>query len=139
MEYVVTANRPFEVIEAQTVDALERQGFLVRCTFSLRSAAGLESGGLDGSPGYTVLMLYQSADERQPLALVTLYEGQGRMVIESLLAPPTSRGPHYPSQTVDVEAEVAAALSLGGVDFCVGVVRGAGCVDPRQVDAHLPG
>ena len=93
MEFVVTARRPFEEIEAQTIDALEQQGFVVRCTFSLRSATGLGSTGRN--PGYSVLLLYASGLEQKPLGLVTLYErGEETVIRPSQVLASAASGGH---------------------------------------------
>jgi hypothetical protein len=130
MEYLVTANRPFEAIEAQAIAALQRHGFLVHRTFSLRSATRPEGKDAGGNPGYSVLMLYASDEHRQPLALVTLYEWQSCTVIESLATPLIARRQPLSPDAMDVEAELAAALSMGGLEFCVRTAGGAACLDP---------
>jgi len=119
MEYVIRANRAFEEIEAQTIDALERQGFGVQRTFSLRSATGSGAGLDSGDPAYTVLMLYSSAPPRRPLGLVLLYQRAGCTVLRSMLASPGSPGAGAPADGADVGAELVAALVGGGLDFCV--------------------
>jgi hypothetical protein len=120
MEYVITADRPFEEIEAQTIEALERWGFVVQRTFSLRSAIRTEIGGTGEKPGYSVLMLYASDSQRRPLGLVTLYERGERTVISAVPASPDG---------TDENADLVAALILGGLEFCVGTVVGAECID----------
>ncbi len=127
MEYVVTTNRPFQAVEAQAIGALERHGFLVQRTFSLHSAARPEREGIGGNPGYSVLMLYGHGEQYQPLALVTLYEWQGQTVIESL-SPSLMARQQLALDPMDVEAELAAALSLGGLEFCVKAAGGTDCV-----------
>jgi hypothetical protein len=112
MEYLITADRPFEEIEARTIDALERGGFVVRRTFSLHSATAAAEGGTDGDPGYSVLMLYASGARQQPLGLVTVYERGDRIAVQPVL---TSPGPG----SQDVHAELVAALALGGLHLCV--------------------
>jgi hypothetical protein len=121
MEYVITANRSFEEIETQTIEALERWGFVVQRTFSLRSAIRAEIGGTAEKPGYSVLMLHASNTQRRPLGLVTLYERGERTVISALPASPDG---------TDENADLVAALVLGGLEFCVGTVAGVECIDP---------
>jgi hypothetical protein len=130
MEYVITADRPFEQIEAQAIDALERQGFLVRRTFSLGSV----SDGRDApGPGYSVLMLYAAEGLGGPLALITLYERQEQTVICSLLIPPADRQSRPLSGGEDVGAELVVALALGGLEFCVDAGEGAGCMPMEKL------
>lgn len=124
MEYVITADRPFEEIEVLAIEALEQRGFYVQRTFSLRSAAGAGLGIDSGGPGYSVLMLYASGDQPRPLGLVTLYEREGRTVFKPVLTSPTSH---------DAHAELVTALSLGGLDLCVDATEGAGCLDAWQM------
>lgn len=123
MRYVITADRPFGEIEAQTIAVLEQQGFVVRRTFSLQSATRSSGDGLCASPGYSVLMLYGSGYLREPLGLVTLYEQGGQMMIHSLFTLPAGG---------DVEAEMVAALTQSGLDFCVKARDGETCIQPRE-------
>jgi hypothetical protein len=123
MRYVITADRPFGEIEAQTIAVLEQQGFVVRRTFSLESATRSSSDGACTSPGYSVLMLYASGFLREPLGLVTLYEQGGQTVLHSLLTLPAGG---------DVEAEMVAALAQSGLDFCVKARDGEICIQPRE-------
>jgi YHS domain-containing protein len=122
MEYVIMANRPFEEIEARTMDALKRQGFVVQRTFSLGSATGADKDsakaltGAVRNPGYSVLLLYSTGARRQPLGLVTLYERQGKTVINSLPTSPVVGGSQSLPGNKDVEAELTVALALGGLD-----------------------
>ena len=120
MEYVITANRPFADIEAETVAALERRGVVVRRTFSLRAATGVADSNGGGTPGYSVLMLYASNDQPHPLGLVTLYERGGRTVIKPALTSLASQ---------DAYAELVTALVLGGLDFCMVSAGGRKCLD----------
>jgi hypothetical protein len=133
MEYVITAGRPFQQIEAQTIDALEQGGFLVHRTFSLGSVMAADEGGRLQSPGYTVLMLYRSSPQPHPLGLVTLCERGGQTVLESLLTSYAAGEPQGLSGAQDVEAELAVALSLGGLDFCVHVPGRENCIAPGQM------
>ena len=140
MGYLVTANRPFEEIEALTTDALERQGLVVQRTFSLRSAVGTAGGnastleGTGSSPGYSVLMLYASGTPRRPLGLITLYEREGRTVINPVLTP-LENGQHASpidkgrTASADLDAELVAALALSGLEFCAQVAKGEECID----------
>jgi YHS domain-containing protein len=155
MEYIVRTCLPFDEIEAQTVEALERQGLTVQRTFSLHSAVGPKeemgastshdhSAALGGKPGYSVLMLYAAGTLRQPLGLITLYERGDRIVINPVLTPldnwllssaevgkaPTRRGP-------DAEAELVAALIRGGLDLRLYVVSEGECSGPGMNDQEL--
>jgi hypothetical protein len=117
MEYVITTNQPFEAIEALATEALEQQGFEVECTFSLHSVAGVGRGSLKTGPGYSVLMIYAPGIEHQPLGLVTIYERGEQTVIRPMLKLPTSK--QSPPEVGDggADAELVAALALGGLDF----------------------
>lgn len=144
MEYVITADRSFEEIEALTADALEKQGLVVQRTFSLRSAVGAAGGstrtlqGTGSSPGYSVLMIYASGTPKRPLGLLTLYERGERTVISPVLTPvsdgrissPTGEG--KPS-SADADAGLIAALVLTGLEFCVEVTRGKECISPEAL------
>jgi hypothetical protein len=142
MEYVIRANRTFEEIEAQTIDALERHGFGVQRTFSLRSATRSGAGLTSGDPAYTVLMLYSSAPPGRPLGLVLLYQRAGCTVLRSMLA--SSAVPHAEalSEGDDVGADLVAALVGGGLDFCVDAavhdaavhdgVESSNCIDAKR-------
>lgn len=123
MRYLITAERSFGEIEAQTIAVLEQQGFIVQRTFSLESATRSSGGGLYASPGYSVLMLYASGYLREPLGLVTLYQQEGQTVIHSLFALPAGS---------DVEAEMAAALAQSGLDFCIKARDGESCIQPHE-------
>lgn len=140
MEYLVTANRPFEEIEALTITALERQGLVVQRTFSLRSALGAAGGnagtlkGTGSSPGYSVLMLYASGTPRRPLGLITLYERGRRTVINPVLTPLENGRPASPmdsrkTASADLHAKLVAALELSGLEFCAQVAKGEECID----------
>jgi hypothetical protein len=118
MEYVIRADRPFREIEAQTIEALERQEFAVRRTFSLAPACG-DGGG--EALGYTVLLLYASGTQLQPLGQVTLHQRRGDVVL----------GFHQASPTQDLEADLVVALSRGGLDFCVSSGDREACVEAR--------
>jgi hypothetical protein len=128
MEYVITADRPFQQIEAQTIHALEQGGFLVHRTFSLGSVETADDGGKLQSPGYTVLMLYRSTPQPHPLGLVTIYERCGQTVLEALLTSYAASEVQGHLWAQDVEAELAVALSLGGIDFCVHVPGRGNCL-----------
>ena len=123
MQYLITAERSFGEIEAQTIAVLEQLGFVVQRTFSLESATRSSGGGLYASPGYSVLMLYESGYLREPLGLVTLYEQDGQTVIHPLFTLPAGG---------DVEAEMVAALGQSGVDFCVKARDGETCLQPHE-------
>ena len=135
MEYVIRANRAFEEIEAQTIDALERHGFGVQRTFSLRSATRADVGLAGGDPAYTVLMLYSSAPPGRPLGLVLLYQRAGCTVLRSMLASPGSPGAGAPADVGDAGAELVAALVGGGLDFCVDAAFDGGVVDGVERDS----
>ena len=117
MEYEITAERPFREIEAQTIDALERVGFMVQCTFRLVPAGG---GAGRQEPGYSVLLLYSSGAQSRPLGQVTLHERGTKVVLGSQPSSPTR----------DLEADLVVALTLGGFDFCVSASGGEACIDP---------
>lgn len=134
MDYEFTANRPFDEIEARVIEALEQQGFTVQRTFSLHSVTGAGSGGGGGNPGYTVLLLGTPDAPRLPLAVITLYETAGRAAIRSVAMLPTADEPCPPPLILDIQAKVVAALTLGGLDFCVRAARGDGCVDAGTDD-----
>jgi hypothetical protein len=123
MRYMITADRSFEEIEAQTIAVLEQQGFVIQRTFSLESATRSGGGGPNASPGYSVLMLYASGYLHEPLGLVTLYEQGGQTVLHSLFSLPAGG---------DVEAEMVAALAHSGLDFCVKARDGEPCIQPRE-------
>lgn len=135
MEYLVNSQGPFQEIEARTVDALQRAGFLVRPTFRFAPATpggdgeGATHGDLCPDPGYTVLMLYRSGPPQSPLGLVTLYGQSGQVVLKLLLDPPATGEVGLPGEVQDVEAELAAALSQGDLDFCVHAAGGSDCID----------
>ena len=115
MEYVITASGPFAEIEEQVIRALEQQGFVVQRTFSLHSASGGGSSPAEGKPGYSVLMLYAPDASCPPLGLLTLYEREGQTVVQTApAAPPTGQSP----PPGDAEAELVAALMMGGLELC---------------------
>ena len=111
MEYIITASGPFAEIEEQVIRALEQHGLVVRKTFSLHSAAGGDVNSTEGRPGYCVLMLYAAEADCPPLGLITLYERQGEIVIQATAA--RAAGP--PLRAADAEAELVAALTVGGL------------------------
>jgi hypothetical protein len=116
MVYLIQADRPFHEIEAQTTEALERRGYLVRCAFCFAMVRG-RSGG--EALGYSVLLLYAPGAPSRPLGRVTLKE-RGRAVVL------------YPipaSQIEDFEANLVVAPSLGGLEFCVSFSNGEACID----------
>jgi hypothetical protein len=121
MEYMVTSNRPFQDIETQIVDALERRGLGVQCTFSLGSAMARSTGQPEGNPGFSILMLYMPGAQRQPLGLVTLHEREGQLVIHPTLTSQARK---------DIRAELVAALALAGLDFCVSTLSGGDILAP---------
>lgn len=133
MEYVITADRPFQEIESQTIDALEQRGFVVQRTFSLGSAMADRDRGNQPDAGYTVLMLYRPGPQPHPLGLVTLYGQSGKTVLKSLLTETITSKAGQPSGMEDVEAELAVALSVGGLDFCVQTDGREDCIHPGQM------
>ena len=134
IEYI-NSKGPFQEIEARTVEALQQAGFLVRPTFRLAPSApdvdgqGETQGGSHGYPGYAVLMLYRSGPPQSPLGLVTLYGRGGQVVLRSQLEPPEAGEARPLGDAQDVEAELAAALSQGDLDFCVHATGGSDCID----------
>ena len=130
MEYVVRGNGHFQEIEARTMCALEKQGFAVQRTFSLHSATLSGSGNAGCCPGYGVLMLYASGAGHEPLGLLILYERGEETVIHPAFA--SSAGG-------DVEAEVATALALGGLDYCIDAAGRESCIHPRAWTGETTG
>jgi hypothetical protein len=136
MEYVITTDGPFQEIEARTIEALQRGGFVVQRTFRFAPAAPDGDSDGDGhgysrqNPGYTVLMLHRAGPQQHPLGMVTLYGRDGQAVLKLLLPSPATGEGGQPGEIQDVEAELAVALSLGGLDFCVHAAGGSNCVDP---------
>jgi hypothetical protein len=130
MEYVIPGKGHFQEIEAQAMSALEEQGFAVQRTFSLHSVAMSGSGSGGACPGYGVLMLYASGARHEPLGLLILYERGEQTVIHPAFAP---------SAVGDVEAEVATALVLGGLDFCIDAAGRESCIRPRARAAENAG
>lgn len=141
MEYVITTERSFEEIETQTQRALEKQGYVVRRTFSLHSAVGTVGrdtetfAGPGESPGYSVLMLYASDGTKRPLGVITFYERKGRTVINPVFTPAEIGRPASPvgkdeAASVDVDAEFAVALMQSGLEYCVKVSQGEECIAP---------
>jgi hypothetical protein len=110
MEFLIQNAQPFEEVEAQAIGALQRAGFVVQRTFSLRSAMVTNRGTAEASPGYSVLLLHASGEPQQVLGLVTLYERAGQTVIQPRLMAARSR---------DAEAEILVALGQGGLDLCM--------------------
>lgn len=139
MEYLINSNKPFQDIEAQAVEALQQAGFLVRSTFRLSPSASSASGKGEPcssshednreDPGYTVLMLYRSGSVQSPLGLVTLYGWDGQAVLRSQLELSGPDKVEHPGKVQDIEAELAAALSQGDLDFCVHTAGGNECID----------
>jgi hypothetical protein len=126
MEYVITAERPFEEIETLTRGALERHGFTVQRTFSLQSATGAASG--QEQPAYSVFLLCRSDAERQPVGVLTLYRRDAQTVIKpvlSLLA------------DADAEAELVGALVLGDLEMCIDAVNAERCIDLTRTEEEL--
>jgi hypothetical protein len=110
MEYVITTERPFHEIEAVATAALERQGFVIQRTFSLHSATAASS--LNASPGFSVFLLYWNDARLQPVGSVTLYQRGRWTVISPQLTSPADG---------DMDADLLAALMLGGLEFCLGL------------------
>lgn len=133
MEYLISSDRPFHEIEARTLEALQQAGFLVQRTFRLAPAAVDEDGDSPGDgrlyPGYSVLMLHRSGPPQSPVGLVTLYERGEQVALKALLASPVTGETWQPCEIQDVEAELAVALSLGGLDFCVLAAGGSDCIN----------
>ncbi len=143
MEYLIASDLPFDEIEAQIVEALERQGWMVQRTFSLRSVVGADrrdrgtltlpdhSGATGAKPGYSVLMLYAAGALRRPLGLITLYERGDRTVVKPVLAPARSQEPSSADAQEasapagsDAHAVLVAALVRGGLRFSIDVANG---------------
>ena len=141
MEYLIRSREPFERLEAQIVGALERHGLAVHRSFSLHSATqrerGLASEGAGGSPGFSVLWLYSAGARRRPLALVTLYQRQGRTIFRMVPATADGSLPGVP-ETADLEAELIAVLVLDGLEICLGLDGSRGCVDAHRVADGAP-
>jgi hypothetical protein len=129
MEYLINNDGPFHEIEARTIEALQQAGFLVQRTFRFAPAAFDGDGDSRQVPGYTVLMLHRSGPPQSLLGLVTLYGLGGEVVLKSLLASPATGETWQPYDIQDVEAELAVALSLGGLDFCVHAAGGSDCIN----------
>lgn len=135
MEYLINSKGPFQEIEARAVEALQQAGFLVQATFRLSpSVSDVDGEGRPrsrsrGDPGYTVLMLYRSGPPQSPLGLVTLYGRGGQAVLRSQLEPSEAGEARPPGEVQDVEAELAAALSQGDLDFCVHAAGDGDCID----------
>ncbi|HFD39723.1 MAG TPA: hypothetical protein ENJ31_07760 [Anaerolineae bacterium] len=110
MEHTITAPGPFAEIEEQVIQVLEQQGFVVRRTFSLHSAAGRDAHPLE-KPGFSVLMLYAAEATCPPLGLITLYEREDQIVIQTASAT-------QPPPVSDAEAKLVAALMMGGLKLC---------------------
>ena len=110
MEHTIAASGPFVEIEEQVIQVLEQQGFVVRRTFSLHSAAERDAHPLE-KPGFSVLMLYAAGAACPPLGLITLYERKDQIVIQT--APVTQ-----PPPAAGAEADLIAALTMGGLKLC---------------------
>ena len=123
IDYVITSDRRFDQIEAQTLDALEKQGFSVQRTFSLRSAAGAKGNNATSSPGYSVLMLHTAGIQRQPLGHLHLFEQEGRIVIR----PDLTAVDH-----VLTGAALVIALVLCGLDLCATASEVEECIELGQ-------
>ena len=123
MEYVITTERPFPEIEILAVGALERHGFVVRRTFSLHSAT--RAARANGSPGYSVFMIYGTGASQQSQGLLTIYQRGGHTVINPVLSSPAD---------ADLDAELVAAFTLSGLEFCVDVTGTEKCINPRLTD-----
>ncbi|MCL7453501.1 MAG: hypothetical protein M8467_10690 [Anaerolineae bacterium] len=146
MEYVVRSGDSFEQIEMRVIDTLQRQGFVVRQSFSLlsatRSVSGLsvEERAADGPPGFSVLWLYGPGASRQPHSLVTLYQRRGHTLFRAVPSPMTRLPLAGIQATADLEAELVATLVLDGLDVCLGLGGDRRCVDAAQlVDSATPG
>lgn len=131
MEYLINSKGSFREIETRTVEALQRAGLLVERTFYFSAPV---PDGQDGSeshedPGYTVLMLYRSEPPQSPLGLVSLYGRGGQVALRSQLASPEAGEAGRAGESQDLEAELAAALSLGDLDLCVHAAGGSDCID----------
>ena len=137
MEYLLRSGDTFEQLEARVIGALARHGFMVQRSFSLHSATqgqlGLPLQSGDRPPGFSVLSLHGSGTQRQAVALVTLYQRQGRTIFRVV---PATAGPALPDvpETADLEAELVAALILDGLEICLGLDGSQGCVDAARVD-----
>lgn len=142
MEYLIRSGEPFERLEARIVVALERHGLAVHRSFSLHSATQgerrLAPEGTGGLPGFSVLWLYSSGARRRPLALVTLYQRQGRTIFRMMPAAVDGSLPGIP-ETADLEAELIAVLVLDGLEICLGLDGSRGCVDAIRVADGGPG
>ena len=135
MEYLINSKGSFREIETRTVEAFQRAGLLVQRTFCFSppvSSGDSQQGGTGdsrGDPGYTVLMLYRAEPPQSPLGLVSLYGRDGQVVLKSQLAAPETGQAERAGEGQDLEAELAAALSLGGLDLCVHAAGGRDCID----------
>lgn len=125
MEYVITSEQSFDEIEALTITALERHGLVVHRTFSLHSAAGTRTKAAEytqGSPGFSVLMLYTAGRLSQPVGLFTLYQRGARTVIVPALT----------ADSADMDADLVGALLLADLGLCVEVSGSERCSDVQQ-------
>jgi hypothetical protein len=135
MEYLISSKGSFREIETRTVEAFQRAGLLVQRTFCFSPptpGGDRQQGGLGESredPGYTVLMLYRAEPPQSPLGLVSLYGRGGQVVLKSQMAAPETGEAGHAGESQDLEAELAAALSLGGLDLCVHAAGGRDCID----------
>ena len=136
MEYLIRSEEPFEQLEARVVGALGRHDVSVQRSFSLHSATQGEHGLVleadDGPPGFSVFWLYSSGARRQPLALVTLYQRQGRTFFRAVSAVDGRPSPDG-AESADLAAGLVAALVLDGLEVCTGLDGRRGCVDAAQV------
>jgi hypothetical protein len=123
MKYVITTERPFPEIEILAIGALERLGIVVKRTFSLHSATRTESASRN--PGYSVFMIYGTGASQQSRGLLTIYQRGGRTVINPVL---TSQA------DVDLDADLVAALTVSGLEFCVDVTGNEKCINLRLTD-----
>ena len=120
MEYVSGADKGFEEIERQTIGALERLGFAVRRSFSLRSATRGDKGTSGRCPGYSVLLLYGTGEPRKAMGLVTLYQQAGRTAIRPVFTLQPEAGEVPLPDPQDLEATFVEILTMEGVEICVG-------------------
>ena len=103
MDYVITANLPFEEIEAHTIAALEERGFFVQRSFSLLSA--MKDAPELGRPGtgYSVLMLYLAQAKNQSVGLVTLHQQDRKTVIRPVVTHPIAEAPSAAAGPADIK------------------------------------
>lgn len=70
-------------------------------------------------------MIYGTGASQQSQGLLTIYQRGGRTVINPVLSSPAD---------ADLDAELVAALTLGGLEFCVDVTGTEKCINPRLTD-----